>query len=108
MLRQILAQMKADARRFPDRSIRRTMKHGLRIAVTFRRPNIFRLILSRDRQEPSPQEWATVVNHWGEPVPQDLQPERIPLDFRLCLRADIPIAETAKPEATQPELVSQD
>lgn len=72
MLRKILKQALADARRL-NIPQRRTLFKGLSIEVAQNPTGDVQLLLSRSDVAPSQAEWDTVLKHWPERLPADLQ-----------------------------------
>ena len=93
MLAQLITQMLSDTKQ--GRPARRKLNGGLHITIVARSVS-YTLILSRDREYPSPKEWETVLKHWPYKTEPVTPARLIDNDKRMALKADIPTARATQ------------
>lgn len=75
-LKAHLRDMLTQARKNEPIPARRTLTGGLAIEVSQLSTGDVRLTIDRRDVQPSEQEWRNVINHWPEPIPDDITPTR--------------------------------
>lgn len=70
------------------RPIARRLQHGLWITIESQNES-HTLIIARDEQYPSEQEWKTVLNHWPYKV-DPCEPKKVMQYHRMAFKANIP------------------
>jgi len=93
MLSQLIGQMLSDTKQ--GKPARRKLNGGLHITIVARSVS-YTLILSRDREYPSPKEWETVLKHWPYKTEPTTPARLIDNDRRMALKADIPTARATQ------------
>ncbi len=75
-LKQISQSLLTAARQTEEKPFRRYLPNGLQVEIVQLKTGDVVLTLSRNNVQPGDNEWATVLKHWPEPVPDGVVPQR--------------------------------